>query len=76
MFQSVDIHALQAAGRFASFGASDAAAFHRHEIMRLRREERRARWLARRERLRAWIARAPKQRSTTYEVEAAAHACA
>ena len=57
MLQSIDHHYLRLVGRFENFKAHDPAAMHRRELVRLLRQERRARWSARRLRLRDLIIR-------------------
>lgn len=57
MLQSIDHHYLRLADRFENCKALDPAAMHRRELVRLLRQERRARWSARRLRLRDLIIR-------------------
>jgi hypothetical protein len=75
MLQSIDHHYLRLAGRFERFDALDPAAMHRRELVRMLRQERRARWLARGVRLRDWITMWSLQRKTTAPVELEVEEC-
>ena len=56
MFQSVDLRYLRMASRFGTDEPLDPAAPHRHELVRLLRQERKARRLSRGARLWDWVA--------------------
>ena len=75
MLQSIDHHYLRMAGRFESVDGLDPAAMHRRELVRMLRQERRARWSARRLRLREWITMWSLQRKTTAPVELEVEEC-
>ena len=75
MLQSIDHHYLRMAGRFESVDGLDPAAMHRRELVRMLRQERRARWSARGVRLRDWITRWSFQRRTTAQDELEVEEC-
>ena len=75
MLQSIDHYYLRLAGRFEHFEVLDPAAMHRRELVRMLRQERRARWLARRLRLRDWLISWSLQRRTAAQVELEVEEC-
>jgi len=75
MLQSIDHHYLRLAGRFDSYEALDPAAMHRREWVRMLRQERKARWLARGVRLRDWITGWWLQRRATAQDELGVEEC-